>query len=125
MKSRTSWFLALAGLGAALCLYTQSAVAQQPKPGPDQGQQGEFNGENVDTGVAALDSTPEAVEAPEVVEGAEATETAAALSPVTAHTAVIPTALSVATSPKSAKDIAVEGDFDLQEIGGPDIAEMN
>jgi hypothetical protein len=125
MKNRISWFLALAGMGAYLCLYAQSAVAQQSKSGPDQGQQGEFTGENVDSGAAAVDAGPEAVEGPEVAEGAEATETAAVLSPVTAHTAVVPAALSIATNPKSAKATAVEGDFDLQEISGPDTAETN
>src|ERR1700724_799722 len=116
MKNRISWFLALAGMGACLCLYAQSAVAQQSKSGPDQGQQGEFTGENVDSGAAAVDAGPEAVEGPELAEGAEATETAAVLSPVTAHTAVVPAALSIATNPKSAKATAVEGDFYLQEI---------
>jgi hypothetical protein len=120
MKNRLSWFLAFAVLGACLCLYTQPAAAQQPTPGPDQGQQGEFNGENVDTGAAALDSGPEAVEGPEAAEGAEGTENPEALSPVTANTTVIPAGVSAATNPGSAQNLDVEGDFDLQEIAGTD-----
>ncbi len=125
MKNRINGFLGLAVLGACLCLYTQPATAQQPTPAPDQGQQGEFNGENVDTGAAALDSGSEAVEGPEAVEGAEAAEAPAALSPVTANTTVIPAAVSAATNPGSTQDLDAEGDFDLQEIAGTDIPEPN
>jgi hypothetical protein len=126
MKNRLSWFLAFGVLGVCLCLYTQPADAQQPTPGPDQGQQGESNGDNVDTGAAALDSGPEAVEGPETVEGPEAAEASEAaeapeaLTPVTANTTVIPAGVSAATNPGSAQDLDVEGDFDLQEIAGTD-----
>jgi hypothetical protein len=126
MKNRLIWFLGPTVLGAFLCLYTQPAMAQAPAP--DQGQQGEFNGENVDTGAATLDSGPEAAEAPEATEAPESAEApesgmGAELSPVTASTAVIPAGVST-TGPGSDQSVDVEGDFDLQEIAGTDTPEL-
>lgn len=116
MKNRLIWFVAPVVLGVflCLCLYTQPAMAQAPATGPDQGQQGEFNGENVDSGAAALDTGPEATELPEA--GVEAKESPSALS---THISAIGT-----TAP-TAQDLDVEGDFDLQEIAGVDTPGAN
>ena len=119
MKNRLVWFLAPMVLAAFLCLYAQPAMAQQPTSGSDQGQQGEFNGENVDTGAAALDAGPEATELPEV-EGPEATE----LPEVGVEAKESPIA-AVGTPAPTAQDLIVDGDFDLQEIAGTDVPEAN
>jgi len=113
MNNRLNWFVAPVVLGAFLCLYSQPAMAQAS--GPDQGQQGEFNGENVDTGAAALDSGMEAAETPET--GAEAKES---LSAVSAHAAAVGV-----TEVGGTKDVNAEGDFDLQEIVGVDAPGAN
>ena len=115
MKIRLVWFLAPAVLVAFLCFCTQPAMAQAPAPTPDPGQQGEFTGENVDTGAAALDTGPEATESPEA--GVEAKESPSALS---THISAVGT-----TSP-TAQDLDVDdgavndGNFDLQEISEVD-----
>jgi hypothetical protein len=130
MKNRLAWFLAPAVLGAFLYLYPQSAVAQQPSTTPpDLGQQGEFEGEHVDTGAAALDTGPEAAEAPEAGEATEATESVK-LSPSTVGSIVTGAAASrpsgaTVQGAGSTQGLNVEGDFDLQEIAGAGAPEAN
>jgi hypothetical protein len=109
MNNRLSWFVAPVVLGALLCLYSQPAMAQAS--GQDQGQQGEFNGENVDTGAAALDSGMEAAETPEAGELPEAgVDAKESLSAASAHNAI------AGATEVETQDLNAEADFDLQEI---------
>ena len=128
MKNRLVWFLAPMVLAAFLCLYAQPAMAQQPTSGSDQGQQGEFNGENVDTGAAALDTGPEATELSEAgVEANETTESPEAGVEAKESPSALSTHISaVGTTSPTAQDLDVDdgavndGNFDLQEISEVD-----
>ena len=115
MKNRLIWFLAPAVLVVFLCFSTQPAMAQASVPGPDQGQQGEFNGENVDTGAAALDTGPEATELSEA--GVEANESPLALS---THISAVGTTASTAQDLDVDDGAVNDGDFDMQEIAEVD-----
>jgi hypothetical protein len=121
-KKRLVWFLIPAALGAFLGIGSHSAVAQQ-RSGPDLGQQGEFEGEHVDTGAAAFDIGTEAAEAPAMGEAIESVKT----SPSTVSTTLVPAGTRAATDQGlgSTQDLNVEGDFDLEEIAGADVVEAN
>ncbi|MGH9395768.1 MAG: hypothetical protein ACRD18_02810 [Terriglobia bacterium] len=120
MKSRLLWMLGSAVVGASLLCFSPSAIAQQSKAGPNVGQQGEFNGEHVDTGAAAMDTGPET--AMEPAEGLEAP----ALKKGTLKVKALPSTIPGKVQPiESTQDLNIEQTFDLQEIMGPDvIAEM-
>ena len=126
MKIRLVWFLAPAVLVAFLCFCTQPAMAQAPPPDP--GQQGEFTGENVDTGAAALDTGPEATELSEAgVEANETTESPEAGVEAKESPSALSTHISaVGTTSPTAQDLDVDdgavndGNFDLQEISEVD-----
>lgn len=120
MKNRFGWMLAPAVLGAFL-IFAQPAVAQVA--GPDVGQQGEFNGEHADTGAAALDTGPETAEPVEATASLKASPSAVRTT-VTSPLVAGPSA-ATALAPGSEQDLNVEGDFDLQEIGGPDTPGAN
>lgn len=134
MKTRLLWMLGSAVVGAWLVLFSPSAMAQKPTAtaGPNLGQQGEFNGEHVDTGAAALDSGPEmGAEATEGLENealqAETLKTKAS-SPAIRGLSVKKPSSVTATGKlqplKSTQDLNIEQVLDLQEIMGPDMAEM-
>jgi hypothetical protein len=120
MKRRFVWLLAPAVLGIGL-YFSQPAMAQQ-----DLGQQGEFDGEHVDTGPAAPDAGPEAPEATEGIEASEGVATSPATLATTAtKPAVMAGAASSVLGSSSAQDPNVEGNFDLQEITGTDVPGAN
>ncbi|MFY9527344.1 MAG: hypothetical protein WBC04_17030 [Candidatus Acidiferrales bacterium] len=129
MRSRLTLFLPPALLGAFLLIVPSSVNAQQSGT-TDQGQTGEFNGEHVDTGAAALDQGPEV---PEVSEH----EAASAQIParMTLPTRNLRTTLSRATTAtrasslstkaqRSMKSTDVDLNFDLEEIMGAQIEEI-
>lgn len=138
MVKRLNWLAVAVALGAFIVLGVRQASAQKPAPA-DQGQQGEFNGEHVDTGAAALDKGPE------VAETGEAPETAAVLK--TAHSvsagilarsrasskiagSIRRAAVTGKSTPKVAssttnQDLNVDGNFDLQEIAGLNVEQIH
>ena len=121
MKNRLIWFLAPAVLVVFLCFSTQPAMAQASVPGPDQGQQGEFNGENVDTGAAALDTDPEATELSEAGEANDAGgETMESPSSLSTHISAVGTTASTAQDLDVDDGAVNDGNFDLQEISEVD-----
>jgi hypothetical protein len=90
-KRRSDHCRISSGILGNVCLSSKSAVAQNAT---DLGQQGEFEGEHVDTGTAALDTGPEMAEGPELGEATEATKSME-LSPSTVGTTVTHAAASV------------------------------
>ncbi len=117
MKYNPLWMLGMTALGVTLLCYAPTAAAQQSQTGPNDGQQGEFNGEHVDTGAAALDTGPETT-----IEAAETlTKTATPIAALKGKA----TAMSSAgiLSNKAGQDLNLEQSLDLQEIAGPDLAE--
>ncbi|HKV42490.1 MAG TPA: hypothetical protein VJX67_25035 [Blastocatellia bacterium] len=119
MKSRLFWMLGVAVVGGALVCFSPAAVAQQTQAGPNVGQQGEFNGEHVDTGAAALDTGPEATAEP--AETLKESDLKSAALKVKAPSSGI---TGKVLPGKSVEDLNVEQILDLQEIAGPDIVEM-
>lgn len=117
MKYSPIWMLGTATLGVTLLCYAPMAAAQQSQTGPNVGQQGEFNGEHVDTGAAALDTGPETT-----MEAAESLTKAA--TPLAALKGRATAASSAGIlSNKAGQDLNLEQSLDLQEIAGPDLAE--
>jgi|ERR1700738_1341365 len=117
MKNRKLWMLGTAVVGMTLLCFSTKVVAQEQPGGPDVGQQGEFNGEHVDTGAAALDTGPEAT-----TEAAEGLETSALKSATLKGKAQF---LSSTVLPaNNAEDLNVEQQLDLQEIAGPEVVEL-
>lgn len=118
MKYSPLLMLGVATAGVALLCYTPVAAAQQSQTGPNVGQQGEFNGEHVDTGAAALDTGPEAT-----MEAAESlTKTATTLAVLQGKAPTAATSAGI-LSGKPGQNLDLEQSFDLQEIAGPDLAE--
>ncbi len=131
MRIRLPWWVVLGAAGAFLSLSFQRVIAQQKTGGPDVGQQGEFQGEHVDTGAAALDSGPEAAEPGEALESAELGENGETLKTEDS------TLKSRVTKPSSGNlsvkgsrsgwsdpDVDLEGEFDFQEISGLDTPQL-
>ncbi|HKV42489.1 MAG TPA: hypothetical protein VJX67_25030 [Blastocatellia bacterium] len=74
MKSRLLWMLGLAVVGGALVCFSSAAVAQESQSEPNVGQQGEYNGQHVDTGVAARDTGPEVKGGPNIAQRGQVNE---------------------------------------------------
>jgi hypothetical protein len=114
MRSRLTLFLPLALLGAFLLIVPKSVRAQQPGP-VDLGQTGEFEGEHVDTGAAALDQGPEVPELGESETAPLGTTLSRAATPASSFSA---------HAERSLESTEADLQFDLAEIMAVQIEEI-
>ncbi len=138
MVRHLNWLAVAVALGAFIALGALPASAQKPAP-TDQGQQGEFNGEHVDTGAAALDNGPEVAETGEAASATALLKSSHSVSagllsrskaPAGTAAGMRRAAATGKATPKVAalttnQDLNVDGNFDLQEIAGLNLEQIH